>query len=125
MKSSSHAATTKNRRLAYGYINVDDRNEPVQPHPEKSQTLVRIFELYATGSYTFQSIADKLQREGHVFRKSQPYFSRGGNLARFKQPPPTRDPGFGLFEPYFDRRKPRRHKEKALRLFGRRARFEE
>lgn len=25
----------------YAYINVDDRDEPVQPHPEKSQTLVR------------------------------------------------------------------------------------
>jgi len=60
----------------YGYINVEDRDEPVQPHPEKSRTLVRIFELYATGSYTFKSLADKLQGEGHVFRKSQPRFHR-------------------------------------------------
>jgi site-specific DNA recombinase len=60
----------------YGYINVDDREEPVQPHPEQSRTLVRIFELYSSGSYTFQSLADLLQHEGHVFRKSQPRFHR-------------------------------------------------
>lgn len=61
---------------AYGYINVDDKDEPVQPHPEKSQTLVRIFELYATGGQTFKSLADVLEREGHVFRPSQPRFNR-------------------------------------------------
>ena len=60
----------------YGYINVEDRDEPVQPHPEKSRTLVRIFELYASGSHTFKSLADQLAREGHVFRKSQPRFHR-------------------------------------------------
>ena len=60
----------------YGFINVDDRDEPVQPHPEKWRTLVRIFELYASGSYTFKSLADQLEREGHVFRKSQPRFNR-------------------------------------------------
>ena len=60
----------------FGYINVDDRDEPVQPHPEKSRTLVRIFELYATGGYTFHSLADQLAREGHVFRRSQPRFHR-------------------------------------------------
>ena len=60
----------------YGYINVDDRAEPVQPHPDQSKTLVRIFERYATGTYTFQSLADLLQREGHAFRKSQPRFHR-------------------------------------------------
>ena len=60
----------------YGYINKEDRNEPVQPHPEKSRTLVRIFELYASGSYTFKSLADQLARERHVFRKSQPRFHR-------------------------------------------------
>ena len=60
----------------YGYINVDDRDEPVQPHPEKSLTLVRMFNLYATGGYTFESLADQLAREGHVFRPSQPRFHR-------------------------------------------------
>ena len=57
-------------------MNVEDRDEPIQPHPEKSRTLVRVFELYATGGHTFQSLADELQREGHVYRKSQPKFHR-------------------------------------------------
>jgi DNA invertase Pin-like site-specific DNA recombinase len=61
----------------FGYINVEERDEPVQPHPEKSSTLVRIFELYATGGYTFQSLGEQLYREGHVFRKSQARFHRG------------------------------------------------
>lgn len=60
----------------YGYINVEDKDEPVQPHPEKSKTLVRIFNLYATGGHTFRSLADVLEREGHVFRNSQPRFHR-------------------------------------------------
>ena len=60
----------------YGYINVKDRDEPVKPHLEKSKTLVRLFELYASGSYTFKSLADQLAGEGHVFRKSQPRFHR-------------------------------------------------
>jgi site-specific DNA recombinase len=60
----------------YGYINVNDRNEPVQPDPVKSQTVVRIFELYASGSMTFRALADQLEREGHIFRDSQPRFHR-------------------------------------------------
>ncbi|MEX0643374.1 MAG: recombinase family protein [Pirellulales bacterium] len=60
----------------YGYMNVDDRNEPVVPHPEKSRTVIRIFELYASGQYTFKSLADKLAGEGHVYQPSQPRFHR-------------------------------------------------
>ena len=60
----------------YGYANVDDRDEPIQPHPERSRTLVRIFELYASGGYTFKSLADQLDSEGHVFRTSQRRFHR-------------------------------------------------
>ena len=44
----------------FGYLNVEDRNEPVVPHPERSKTLIRIFDLYATGNYTLRSLADKL-----------------------------------------------------------------
>ncbi len=43
---------------------------------------------------------------------------RGSNNRRS-----ARDPRCGLFEPYFERRKSRRHKEKALRRFRRRARI--
>ncbi len=60
----------------FGYVNVDDRAEPVQPHLEKSHTLKRIFELYAGGQHTFKTLADQLAREGHQFRPSQPRFHR-------------------------------------------------
>ncbi|MBN2583671.1 MAG: recombinase family protein [Planctomycetes bacterium] len=60
----------------YGYVNVDNRDEPVIPHPEKSKTVVRIFELYASGQYTFESLAEKLAQEGHTHRPSQPRFNR-------------------------------------------------
>jgi site-specific DNA recombinase len=60
----------------YGYVNVDDKNEPVQPHPENGPTVARIFERYATGAYTFQLLADLLLAEGHLFKKSQPRFNR-------------------------------------------------
>ncbi len=60
----------------FGYINTDDREEPVKPHPEKAATVARIFELYSSGLYTFKEVSDKLQREGHTFRKSEPRFAR-------------------------------------------------
>ncbi|WP_145376706.1 recombinase family protein [Symmachiella dynata] len=60
----------------YGYINVDDRDEPIVPHPEKSKTLIRIFDLYSSGSHTFKSLADRLASEGHEFRDSQSRFNR-------------------------------------------------
>ncbi len=60
----------------YGYINVPDRDEPVKPHPEKSKTVIRIFELYATGRHTFKSLTDKLAQEGHIYRNSMPRFHR-------------------------------------------------
>jgi len=55
---------------------VEDRDEPIRPHPEKSRTLTRIFELYASGGHTFKTLADQLAREGHVYRPSQPRFHR-------------------------------------------------
>jgi len=60
----------------FGYLNVRDKDEPVIPHPERSKTLVYIFELYASGQYTFESLAKKLAAEGHIFRPSQPRFNR-------------------------------------------------
>ncbi|WP_425618779.1 recombinase family protein [Anatilimnocola sp. NA78] len=62
----------------FGYVNVEDPDEPVQPHPEKSLTLVRLFNLYATGGHTFKSLGEALEREGHVFQRSQPRFQRTG-----------------------------------------------
>ena len=60
----------------FGYLNVDNKDEPVIPHPERGTTLARIFELYATGRHTFASLADKLHSEGRLLRPSQPKFSR-------------------------------------------------
>ena len=60
----------------YGYINVEDRNEPVQPDPVKSKTVKRIFELYALGNLTFEALAERLADEGHVYRETMPRFHR-------------------------------------------------
>ena len=60
----------------FGYLNVEDKEEPVIPHPESSKTLMRIFELYSSGKYTFESLRDKLAEEGFTYRLSQPRFNR-------------------------------------------------
>jgi DNA invertase Pin-like site-specific DNA recombinase/ribosomal protein L37E len=62
---------------AYGYMNVPtDKERPIHPHPEKCKAVRRIFELYATGTMTFEQVADVLNREGFVYRPSVPRFSR-------------------------------------------------
>lgn len=61
----------------FGYQNQNsNREEPVQPHPERSKTVIRIFELFSSGQYTFKSLASVLASEGHEFRPSQPRFGR-------------------------------------------------
>ncbi len=60
----------------FGYLNVEDKEEPVVPHPERSKALMRIFELYSSGKYTFESLGDKLAEEGFTYRPSQPRFNR-------------------------------------------------
>ncbi|MDZ4198006.1 MAG: recombinase family protein [Kiritimatiellia bacterium] len=60
----------------YGYLNVPDRSEPVQPHPIESKAVIRLFELFASGQYTIESVATKLFEEGFVYRRSQPRFNR-------------------------------------------------
>jgi len=60
----------------YGYINVKDGDPPIVPHPDQSKTLLRMFELYASGGHTFESLADRLASEGHVFRRSRAKFPR-------------------------------------------------
>lgn len=61
----------------YGYQNVgDNRDEPIQPHPVNALAVQRIFELYATGQYTFKEIADAMEREGYTYQPSYPRFHR-------------------------------------------------
>lgn len=60
----------------FGYMNVDDRNEPVQPDPMKSLAVIRIFELYSIGNLTFEALADRLAQEGHTYSACQPRFNR-------------------------------------------------
>ena len=61
----------------FGYMNVKDNpEEPVRPHPEKSETVMRIFELYSRGNQTFESLADQLEKEGHTHSPSRPRFFR-------------------------------------------------
>ncbi len=60
----------------FGYLNVADKNEPVQPHPEESKAVVRVFNLYATAHYTFESLGQKLADEGFIYRPSTPRFTR-------------------------------------------------
>lgn len=60
----------------YGYINSEDPNEPIKPHPENARVVQRIFELYAQGNVTFDSMSDLLNAEGLVYQKSSPRFYR-------------------------------------------------
>ena len=62
----------------FGYVNTSDKGEPVQPHPEQSKALMRIFELYSTGRYTFERLSDQLAAEGFTYRPSMPKFNRPG-----------------------------------------------
>ncbi|MDD5356576.1 MAG: recombinase family protein [Candidatus Pacebacteria bacterium] len=59
----------------FGYQNVENRNEPVVPHPVESIAVARIFELYSSGNWTFKSLGDQLEREGIIYRPSQPRFT--------------------------------------------------
>jgi site-specific DNA recombinase len=60
----------------YGYVNCDDPEEPVKPHPDTAKTVIRVFDLYAAGGCTFESLTDQLEREGHSYRKSKRRFNR-------------------------------------------------
>jgi site-specific DNA recombinase len=61
---------------SFGYQNVPDRACPVVPHPERSKTVVRIFELFSSGNYTLDALGDQLLAEGHSFRPSYRRFNR-------------------------------------------------
>ncbi len=62
----------------FGYMNADDRDRPIQPHPEQAAAVKRIFELYGRGDITFEMLTEQLWREGHIYRTGQPKFGRTG-----------------------------------------------
>jgi len=63
-------------RAPFGYLNVENKDEPVQPHPVEGKTVVRIFSLFASGQHTLDTMVDALAAEGHTYRPSQPKFTR-------------------------------------------------
>ncbi len=44
----------------------DEREEPIQPHPQNSKVVVWSFDLYASGRHTFETLADQLAGEGYT-----------------------------------------------------------
>lgn len=64
-------------RVPYGYRNVDDKHCPVVLHPENAPKVVRIFELYATGRYSLESMSRQLTTE-FSYQPGQHTFSRNG-----------------------------------------------
>lgn len=60
----------------YGYINSPDKNEPIQPHPQKAKTVIHIFDLFQLGTFTFESLAARLHSEGHIYHATMPKFHR-------------------------------------------------
>ena len=64
--------------VPFGYMNVENHDEPIQPHPEQAQAVIRMFDLYARGNLTFETLSEQLWREGHVYRSGQTKFGRTG-----------------------------------------------
>lgn len=50
----------------WGYINTTDRlnNKIIAPHPERAEAVKIMFEMYATGKYTFEEIAGAVNKLG-------------------------------------------------------------
>lgn len=63
--------------VPYGYMNTDDRNEPIKPHPDKAKMVMRIFQLYSQSGMTFDMIGEQLHKEGYIFRPSCPRIAPG------------------------------------------------
>ena len=64
-------------RPPFGYVNdPEDDNEPIKAVPEKAATVARIFELYSRGDLTFESLAEKVKAEGHMYKAFEPSFGR-------------------------------------------------
>ena len=61
----------------YGYRNVrHDGRSVVEVHPEHGGKIPRVFELYAFGSHSLDSLLDALSAAGIVYKSSSPRFPR-------------------------------------------------
>ena len=64
-------------KAPYGYRNIRiDGRGLVEVHPENVGKIRRIFELYAYYNHTLDTLGDQLVKEGVLFKKSRPVFSR-------------------------------------------------
>ncbi len=59
-------------RAPFGYLNVGDREAPVIPHPDNAEAVMRIFELFSTGRYTFKSLANSSSARASSTRRALP-----------------------------------------------------
>lgn len=63
--------------VPYGYVNVkDNKEEPIVVDPEKARAVVRVFELYAKGEQTYETLTQLMKDEGYIFRPTMPLFTR-------------------------------------------------
>lgn len=54
----------------------EDRNEPMSRSPQKSKAVIRLFELYSSGRYTFESLGQTLADEGFTYQQTHAKFHR-------------------------------------------------
>lgn len=63
----------------FGYVNVEcNGRRYIQPDPEAATTIKKLFEWYATGSYSLKTITKKANEEGLAYRNS------GGKVQKSK-----------------------------------------
>ncbi|GIW56769.1 MAG: hypothetical protein KatS3mg082_3173 [Nitrospiraceae bacterium] len=61
----------------YGYKNVRENGRGhVVIHERNGPNVARLFELFATGAHTIDSVRDALHAEGRVYRDASPKFAR-------------------------------------------------
>ncbi len=63
--------------VPYGYLNCNDRNEPIKVHADRAKFVVRMFELFSRGEMTLEMVSDQLYKEGFVYRPTTPKITFG------------------------------------------------
>ena len=61
----------------FGYDNdAKDKDEPIKPNPTEALAVRRMFELYSRGNMRYETVAETLEREGHIYLANHPKFER-------------------------------------------------